>query len=99
MSGIIIPGGNGSEDKVDPSKLISPEELNSKVNIVFATCINPETKEIQIVINQSNKYVLWAAWKDLEEVIKWHLNQIELKKQATAVQAVPASVLERLNGK
>lgn len=95
MSDIILPE---PKDQIDPSKLISPEELNTKVNVVFATLIHPETKEVQIVINQSNKYVLWAAWKDMEEMIKFHLHMVEEKKRATAIQTAPASVLDRLNG-
>lgn len=93
MSNIILP----DTDKIDPSKLISPEELNSKVNVVFATLIHPETKEIQIVINQGSKYVLWAAWKDMEDMIKFHLSMIEEKRRASSIQTVPAGVLDRLN--
>lgn len=96
MSDIILP--DSVKEQIDSSKLISPEELNEKVNVVFATLIHPETKEIQIVMNQSNKYVLWAAWKDLEDVIKYHLQEIELRKRATSIQTAPASVLDRLNG-
>jgi hypothetical protein len=96
MSDIILPE---SKESIDPSKLISPEELNTKINVVFATLIHPETKEVQIVINQSNKYVLWAAWKDMEEMIKFHLHMVEEKKRATSIQSAPASILERLNGK
>lgn len=94
MSDIILPP---EKESIDPSKLISPEELNTKVNVVFATLIHPETKEIQIVINQGSKYVLWAAWKDMEEMIKFHLHMIEEKRKATAIQTAPASVLDRLN--
>lgn len=95
MSDIILP--EGTEKPIDESKLISPEELNTKVNVVFATLIHPETKEIQIVINQGSKYVLWAAWKDMEDMIKFHLHMIEEKKKSMAIQTVPANVLDRLN--
>lgn len=96
MSDIIIP--DTAKESIDQSKLISPEELNTKVNVVFATLIHPETKEIQIVINQGSKYVLWAAWKDMEDMIKFHLHMIEEKRKATSIQTAPASVLDRLNG-
>lgn len=97
MSEIILP--DSAKEQIDASKLISPEELNGKVNVVFATLIHPETKEIQIVINQGSKYVLWAAWKDMEDMIKFHLSMIEEKRRATSIQTAPASVLDRLNGK
>lgn len=96
MSEIILP--EGTEKQVDQSKLITPEELNTKVNVVFATLIHPETKEIQIVINQGSKYVLWAAWKDMEDMIKFHLHMIEEKKKSMAIQTVSKVVLDRLNG-
>lgn len=96
MSEIILP--EGAEKQVDQSKLITPEELNTKVNVVFATLIHPETKEIQIVINQGSKYVLWAAWKDMEDMIKFHLHMIEEKKKSMAIQTVSKVVLDRLNG-
>lgn len=96
MSEIILP--EDTKKQVDQSKLITPEELNTKVNVVFATLIHPETKEIQIVINQGSKYVLWAAWKDMEDMIRFHLHMIEEKKKSMAIQTVSKVVLDRLNG-
>lgn len=93
MSDLILP-----KEAIDPSKVISPEELNGKGNVIFAVLSHPETKEMQIVINSSNEFILATALRRIDRSIDGHLYEVQMKRQANAIQAAPASVLDRLNG-
>lgn len=88
MSDLILP---------QESKTITPEELNGKMNVIFAVLSHPETKEMQIVINSSNEFILATALRRMDRSIDGHLYEVQVKRQSTAIQTAPASVLERLN--
>lgn len=93
MSNIILP----EESKKD-IKTISPGELNGMNNVIFAVLCDPDTKEMQLVINSHNEFILATALRRIDRAIDGHLYFIEEKKKATAIQAVSATVLSRLNG-
>lgn len=96
MSNIIVP--EEAKEQVDQAKIISPEELNTKVNVIFAVLCDPTTKEMQLVVNSHNEFVLATALRRMDRAIDGHLYLIEEKRKAKAVQAVPANVLGMLNG-
>lgn len=93
MSDIILP----EEEKKD-IKTITPGELNSMNNVIFAVLCDPATKEMQIVMNSHNEFILATALRRVDRAIDGHLYFIEEKKKASAIQAVSATVLTRLHG-
>lgn len=97
MSEIILPTEE-SKKEIAPLKLVSPEELNTKINLIFAVVCHPETKEMQIVINSHNEFLLATALRRLDRAIDGHLYYIEEKKKQSAIQTVSKVVLDRLNG-
>lgn len=90
MSDIIVP---------EQAKTISPKELNDMTNVIFAVVCDPETKEMQLVVNSHNEFVLATALRRMDRAIDGHLFLIQEKKNATAITQAPASVLDRLNGR
>lgn len=76
---------------------VTVAELHGKVNLPLA-CIIDENGVMQIIINTSDEKWLWASWKRMEKAIDFVLHQEELKRQATAIQTAPASVLANLRG-
>lgn len=96
MSEIIIP--DSAKEQIDLTKTISPEELNGKVNVIFAVLCDPTTKEMQLVINSHNEFVLATALRRIDRAVDAHLYLIEEKIRQKSIQTVPSSVLDRLNG-
>lgn len=76
---------------------VTVAQLANKINLPIATIID-ENGVMQIIINTTDEKYLWAAWKRIEKAIDFVLHQAELKRQATAIQTAPASVLESLRG-
>ena len=93
MSDIIIDG-DLTEKKVEFIKI---SDLDSKPNFVMGAIID-EAGIMQVVINTNDEGRLWATWKRLEKAIEFVLQQKELQRRATAIQAAPASVLDKLRG-
>lgn len=77
---------------------VSVQDLANKMNLPIAALID-ENGVMQIVINTTDERYLWAAWKRIEKAIDFVLHNAEMKRQATAVQVAPASVLDTLRGK
>lgn len=73
------------------------QELARKVNLPIAALID-DNGVMQIIINTHDEKTLWATWKRIEKAIDFVLHQAELKRQATAIQTAPASVLGKLRG-
>lgn len=78
-------------------KCVKLEDLHGKANLPIAVVID-ENKVMQIVLNTDDEFYLWGAWKRLENAINFILQQKEIKRQATAIQTVPAGVLDKLRG-
>lgn len=93
MSEIILPA---SKEKPN---FITISELDNRPNLVMAIMTDPVTKNPQVIINSGDEGRLWTCLHRMEDAIRYHLQQLELRRQATAVQAIPGSVLDRLNGK
>jgi hypothetical protein len=93
MSDIIITD-DMTENKVEFIKI---SDLDSKPNFVMGAIID-EGGVMQIVINTADEGRLWATWKRMEKAIEFVLQQQELKRRATQIQAAPADVLEKLRG-
>ena len=90
--GKIIVDDNMTEKKVEFIKI---SDLDSKPNFVMGAIVD-EAGVMQIVINTNDEGRLWATWKRMEGAINFVLQQAELRRRQTAVQAAPASVLEKL---
>lgn len=84
--------------ETDNKEFIDYKDLDGKKNLVFAIVIKPDTKELVFVIGNQPKYIHTQAYFDLMDWIKFHWQQMELRKRAASVQAVPESVLEKLRG-
>ena len=82
------------EKKVEFIKI---SDLDSKPNFVMGAIID-ESGVMQIVINTADEGRLWATHKRMEHAIEFVLQQSELKRRATQIQAAPASVLDKLRG-
>lgn len=91
MSDIILP----QEDKPN---YVTIQELDNRPNLVLAIMIDPDTKNPQVIINSGDEGRLWTCLHRMEDAIRYHLQQLEAMRQATSIQAVPANVLDRLNG-
>lgn len=91
MSEIILP------EEPKPN-YITLKELDGRLNVVLSVIVDPDTKEMQVIINTNDELRLWATFHRVEDAIRYVLQQAAIKRQATAIQAVPASVLDRLNG-
>lgn len=76
---------------------VTVNDLHNKANLPLAAFVD-ENKVLQVVINTDDEYMLWATWKRMENAIHFILQQKEMKRQATAIQTAPASVLEKLRG-
>ena len=72
-------------------------DLHNKPNVPMAVLVD-ENNNIQIVINTTNEFTLWAAYHRLYNAINFVLGQEEVKRQATMIQTAPASVLDNLRG-
>lgn len=94
MSDIIIDPSMAEEKKVEFIKI---SDLDSKPNFVMGAIID-ESGVMQIVINTADEGRLWATHKRMEHAIEFVLQQSELKRRATQIQAAPASVLDKLRG-
>lgn len=84
-------------DDCRKEKSTSVVELSGKINLPIAAIIDDQGV-MQIILNTSDEKYLWAAWKRIEKAIDFVLHQAEIKRQATAIQTAPASVLEKLRG-
>lgn len=96
MSEIILP--EEVKEQIDSTKVITPEELNGKMNVIFAVLCDPTTKEMQLVINSHNEFILATALRRIDRAVDGHLYLIEEKKRQSAIQTVSKVVLDRLNG-
>lgn len=76
---------------------IKVSDIHNKPNVPMAVLVD-ENDVLQVVINTSNEFTLWAAYHRLENAIRFVLQQEEIKRQATAIQTAPASVLDQLRG-
>lgn len=94
MSDIIIDPSMTEKPKVEFIKI---SDLDSKPNFVMGAIID-ESGVMQIVINTQDEGRLWSTWKRMEGAINFVLQQAELRRRASAVQAAPASVLDKLRG-
>lgn len=74
---------------------VKVSDLHNKANLPIAAFVD-ENKVLQVVINTDDEYMLWATWKRIENAISFVLNQKEIRRQATAIQTAPASVLDKL---
>ena len=92
--GEIIVDSNLEEKKVEFIKI---SDLDSKPNFVMGAIVD-EAGIMQIIINTNDEGRLWATWHRMEEAIKFVIQQKELQRRATAIQAAPASVLDKLRG-
>jgi len=94
MSDIIIDGDLKEKPAVEFIKI---SDLDSKPNFVIGAIVD-ESGVMQVVINTNDEGRLWATHKRLEHAIEFVLQQKEIQRRATAIQAAPASVLEKLRG-
>lgn len=94
MSDIIVDSNMTEKPKVEFIKI---SDLDSKPNFVMGAIVD-EGGVMQIVINTQDEGRLWATWKRMEEAIKFVIQQAELRRRATQIQAAPASVLDKLRG-
>ena len=88
------------ENELDPKpkvELIKIEDLHSKPNFVMGALVD-ESGVMQIIINTQDEGRLWATFHRIENAINFVLQQTELKRRATSVQAAPANILEKLRG-
>lgn len=92
MSDLILP-------KSEEPNFVTIQELDNRPNLVMAIMTDPITKNPQIIINSGDEGRLWTCLHRLEDAIRYHLQQLEARRQATGIQTAPASVLDRLNGK
>ncbi len=92
MSEIILPP---EESKPD---YITLKDLDGRPNVILSVIVDPNTKEMQVIINTNDELRLWATFHRIEDAIRYVLQQAAMKRQATAIQTVPGSVLDRLNG-
>lgn len=76
---------------------VTVAQLANKINLPLAAIIDDQGV-MQIIVNTNDEKYLWAAWKRMEKAIDFILHQAELKRQATAIQTAPASVLDKLRG-
>ncbi len=76
---------------------IKISELHGKQNFVMGALVD-ENGVMQLVINTADEGRLWATFHRLEDGIRFVLQQEALKRQATAIQTAPASVLDKLRG-
>lgn len=76
---------------------VTLNDLHNKANLPIATFID-ENKVMQVVINTDDECMLWATWKRIEAAIEFVLHQKEMKRQATSIQKVDASVLDKIRG-
>lgn len=76
---------------------VGMNDLHNKSNLPIAAFID-DNRVMQIVLNTDDEFMLWATWKRIESAIQFILHQKEMKRQATSIQAVPASTLEKLRG-
>lgn len=79
------------------SNYININDLNSKPNFVMGAIID-ENGVMQVIINTADEGRLWATFHRMENAIQFVLHQAELKRQATSIQQVPASVLDKIRG-
>lgn len=91
MSDIILP-------PEQTPNFVTIQELDNRPNLVMAIMTDPVTKNPQIIINSGDEGRLWTCLHRLEDAIRFHLQQLDARRQATSIQAAPASVLDRLNG-
>ena len=70
-------------------------DLHNKPNVPIATLID-ENNVLQVVINTTDEFRLWACFHRIENAIRFVLSQEEIKRQATAIQIAPPSVLEKI---
>lgn len=70
-------------------------DLHNKANLPIAAFID-ENNVLQVVINTSDEFRLWAVYHRIENAIRFVLQQEEIKRQATSIQTAPASVLDKL---
>ncbi len=76
---------------------VGVNDLHNKANLPIA-CFVDENRVLQVVINTSDEYMLWATFHRIENAIRFVLQQAEIKRQATAIQTAPASILDKLRG-
>lgn len=91
MSDIIIP-------KEEKPNFVTIQELDNRPNLVMAIMTDPVTKNPQVIINSGDEGRLWTCIHRLEDAIRYHLQQLEARRQATSITTAPASILDRLNG-
>ncbi len=89
--GLILP-----TEETKPN-YIKISDLDSKPNFVMGAIVD-ESGKMQIIINTNDEGRLWATFHRMQAAIEWILQQKELKRQATAIQTAPASVLDSLRG-
>lgn len=92
MSDLILP-----DSAIQPN-YITEAELDGRPNVILSVIIDPSSKEMKVIINTDNELRLWATYHRIEDTIRFVLQQAQIKKQAGAIQTVPGSVLEMLNG-
>jgi hypothetical protein len=94
MSNLIIDTDMTEKPKVEFIKI---SDLDSKPNFVIGAIVD-ENGVMQIIVNTNDEGRLWATFHRIEEAIKFVLQQAEIRRRASGVQAAPASVLDKLRG-
>lgn len=94
MGNIIIDNDMTEKPKVEFIKI---SDLDSKPNFVMGAIVD-EGGVMQVVVNTDDEGRLWATWKRMEKAIEFVLQQKELRRRASTIQAAPASVLDQLRG-
>lgn len=84
-------------DECRKANSVTIADLHGKVNLPIAALID-DNGVMQIIINTTDERYLWAAWKRMEKAIDFVLTQVEMKRQATGIQAAPADILKSLRG-
>jgi hypothetical protein len=92
MGNIIVDDNMTDKPKVEFIKI---SDLDSKPNFVMGSIVD-EAGIMQVVINTDDEGRLWATWKRMEKAIEFVLQQKELRRRASSIQAAPASVLDKL---
>lgn len=88
---------NLETSKPEAPKMIKIEDLHNKPNFVMGAIVDANGV-MQIIINTNDEGRLWATFHRIEAAIQFVIQQTELKRRATAIQAAPADVLKHLRG-